>query len=82
MKQKHSIQAWLSYEKQSTIALVTVAGLIIGDIINNFTIQFIDSFILHTIIGISTIYLTWYTYPYFIKMIKKIKNNPSDKLSN
>ncbi|HCM89116.1 MULTISPECIES: hypothetical protein [Vagococcus] len=82
MKQKHSLQAWLSNEKQSTIALVTVAGFIIGDIINDFVIQFIDSFILHTIIGISTIYLTWFAYPYFRKLIKKIKNNPSDKLSN
>ena len=82
MNQKHSVQAWLSYEKQSTIALVTVTGLIIGDIINDFVIHFIDSFILHTIIGLSTIYLTWYAYPCFHKFMKKIKDNPSDKLSN
>ncbi len=82
MNQKHSVQAWLSYEKQSTIALVTVTGLIIGDIINDFVIQFIDSFILHTIIGLSTIYLTWHAYPYFARFMKKNKNNPSDKLDS
>lgn len=65
MEKKSTIKKWFKTDKSVNIALITLIGFLLGDFINNIVVKFIDNFLVHSIIGISSIYIIWYFYSKF-----------------
>lgn len=65
MEKKSTIKKWFKTDKSVNIALITLIGFLLGDFINNIVEKFIDNFLVHSIIGISSIYIIWYFYSKF-----------------
>ncbi|HGF7625536.1 TPA: hypothetical protein QFT32_002467, partial [Enterococcus faecium] len=64
---------WLQLEKASIIGIITLIGLILGELLNKILVKYIDSFYLSFLLGTMSIYICWFLYSliYFKKNNRK-----------
>ncbi len=51
MNKKLSVKKWLQLEKASIIGIITLIGLILGELLNKILVKYIDSFYLSFLLG-------------------------------
>ena len=73
MNKKLSVKKWLQLEKASIIGIITLMGLILGELLNKILVKYIDSFYLSFLLGTMSIYICWFLYSliYFKKNNRK-----------
>ncbi|WP_126309459.1 hypothetical protein [Enterococcus faecium] len=71
MNKKLSVKKWLQLEKASIIGIITLIGLILGELLNKILVKYIDSFYLSFLLGTMSIYICWFLYS-LIYLKKKI----------
>ncbi|ELA72496.1 hypothetical protein OH471_10090 [Enterococcus faecium] len=57
MNKKLSVKKWLQLEKASIIGIITLIGLILGELLNKILVKYIDSFYLSFLLGTMSIYM-------------------------
>ena len=62
MNKKLSVKKWLQLEKASIIGIITLIGLILGELLNKILVKYIDSFYLSFLLGTMSIYTVSYTH--------------------
>ncbi|NTL89975.1 hypothetical protein HQ686_11215 [Enterococcus faecium] len=73
MNKKLSVKKWLQLEKASIIGIITLIGLILGELLNKILVKYIDSFYFSFLLVTMSIYICWFLYSliYFKKNNRK-----------
>ncbi|EGP5087993.1 hypothetical protein [Enterococcus faecium] len=73
MNKKLSVKKWLQLEKAAIIGIITLIGLILGELLNKILVKYIDSFYLSFLLETMSIYICWFLYSliYFKKNNRK-----------
>ncbi|NTR11686.1 hypothetical protein HQ902_03085 [Enterococcus faecium] len=73
MNKKLSVKKWLQLEKASIIGIITLIGIILGELLNKILVKYIDRLYLSFLLGTMSIYICWFLYSliYFKKNNRK-----------